>query len=203
MVDSSAAPSGAPSTSQVFAVAANNITNPIPNDYYPVHSGRGRGNAGYCAWHSWGLVNGVLVQFAFFFNLDGDPGCSSGGHSQGLAALGNVSGHELSEALTDPHGDAWYDNSGAENAVKCAWTFSTNLVQFLERLAVEDPGQQEQRRPHERRQLPRLRIRLHRRQLARPVRHRAAAGRRLSEAEGDSRRVQKVNATSVRHLLAF
>jgi hypothetical protein len=132
--DPSTTPTGAPSTSQVLAVVANNITNPVPNGYYPVYSDRGRGNAGYCAWHSWGLVKGVLVQFAFFFNLDGDPGCdpggSSGGHSQGLAALGNVSGHELSEALTDPHGDAWYDNSGAENADKCAWTFSGALVQF-------------------------------------------------------------------------
>jgi hypothetical protein len=79
-------------------------------------------------------VNGVLVQFAFFFNLDGDPGCdaqdSSNTHSQGLEALANVSGHELSEALTDPHGDAWYDRKGAENADKCAWTFngSENLA---------------------------------------------------------------------------
>jgi len=135
VVDTSAAPSGAPSTSQVLAVVARDIgTSAVANGYYPVYSDRGRGNAGYCAWHSWGLVNGVLVQFAFFFNLDGDPGCdpggSSGGHSQGLAAIGNVSGHELSEALTDPHGDAWYDNSGAENADKCAWTFSSKLVSF-------------------------------------------------------------------------
>ena len=73
-------------------------------------------------------INGVLTQFAFFFKLDGDPGCDPNdtqtGHSEGLAALANVSGHELSEALTDPHGDGWLDNSGAENADKCAWTFS-------------------------------------------------------------------------------
>ena len=134
LIDSLAAPAGAPTTSQVLAVVQRNISNPTTNGYYPVYSDRGRGNAGYCAWHSWGTINGVLVQFAFFFNLDGDPGCNpggaSGGHSQGLAALGNVSGHELSEALTDPHGDGWYDNSGAENADKCAWTFSSKLVQF-------------------------------------------------------------------------
>ena len=134
VIDSAAAPTGAPSTSQVLAVVARNISSPTSNGYYPVYSDQGRGHAGYCAWHSWGTINGVLVQFAFFFNLDGDPGCdpgdSSSGHSQGLAALGNVSGHELSEALTDPHGDAWYDNSGAENADKCAWTFSSSLVRF-------------------------------------------------------------------------
>jgi hypothetical protein len=132
-IDSGSTPSGAPSTSQVLAVVAQNVTDPVTNGYYPVYSERPRGNAGYCAWHSWGYIGTTLVQFAFFFNLDGDAGCSagtSGGHSQGLTALGNVSGHELSEALTDPHGDAWYDNGGNENADKCAWTFGPSLIQF-------------------------------------------------------------------------
>jgi hypothetical protein len=133
VVDSSAISGGAPSTSAVLAVVARNIRNPTTNGYYPVYSDQPRGHAGYCAWHSWGTINGTLVQFAFFFNLDGDPGCSAGtagGHSQGLTALGNVSGHELSEALTDPHGDAWYDQSGAENSDKCAWTYGGNLLSF-------------------------------------------------------------------------
>jgi hypothetical protein len=132
-IDSSSASTGPPSTSAVLAVVARNISNPASNGFYPVYSDQKRGNAGYCAWHSWGTINGVLVQFAFFFNLDGDAGCSAGtagGHSQGLTALGNVSGHELSEALTDPHGDAWYDQSGAENADKCAWTFGGSLITF-------------------------------------------------------------------------
>src|SRR5207237_1784617 len=71
---------------------------------------------------------------AFFCNLHSDPGSdprdTSTGHGQGLAALGNVSGHELSEALTDPHIDAWYDNSGNENADKCAWNFGSSPVTF-------------------------------------------------------------------------
>jgi hypothetical protein len=76
-----------------------------------------------------GTINGTRVQFGFFFNLDGDPGCdpqapSSLGHSQGLSALANVSGHELSEMLTDPQLNAWYDQKGAENSDKCAWTFN-------------------------------------------------------------------------------
>jgi hypothetical protein len=69
----------------------------------------------------------VPVQFGFFFKLDGDAGCDPGdtasGHTQGLAALANVSGHELSEAVTDPRNGGWWDTSGAENADKCAWTF--------------------------------------------------------------------------------
>ena len=125
--DTSATPSGAPSTSQVLAEVAK-VTNgqPKAGAYYPVYSDRPRGTAGYCAWHSAGTINGIPVQFGFFFNLDGDLGCDPGaspGHSQGLEALANVSGHELSEMLTDPQLNAWYDQRGSENADKCAWTF--------------------------------------------------------------------------------
>jgi hypothetical protein len=105
------------------------------NGYYAVYTDTPRGNANYCAWHSYGTCGGTPVQFAFFFKLDGDPGCdpqdTSGLHSQGLAALANVSGHELSEARTDPASPgAWYDSSGAENGDKCAWTFGVPLVTF-------------------------------------------------------------------------
>lgn len=96
-----------------------------------------RGNAGYCAWHSAGSCGGKAVQFGFFFNLDGDPGCDPGdtttGHSQGLAALANVTAHELSEARSDPaNPGAWYDSSGAENGDKCAWTFNVASVGFTD-----------------------------------------------------------------------
>jgi len=106
---------------------------PSGNGYYAVYSDVKRGNAQYCAWHSAGTCGGTPVQFAFFFNLDGDPGCdpqdTSGLHSQGLAALANVSAHELSEARSDPASPgAWYDGSGAENGDKCAWTFGAPLV---------------------------------------------------------------------------
>ena len=108
---------------------------PAGNGYYPVYTDVKRGNAGYCAWHSAGTCGGTAVQFAFFFNLDGDAGCdpqdTSGLHSQGLAALANVTGHELSEARTDPaNPGAWYDRSGNENGDKCAWTFGVPLVTF-------------------------------------------------------------------------
>ena len=108
LTDPTATPSGAPSTSQVLAaVARATNNNPVLNAYYPVYSDKPRGSAGYCAWHSSGTINGIRVQFGFFFNLDGDPGCDPQaptdlGHSQGLSALANVSGHELSEMLTDP-----------------------------------------------------------------------------------------------------
>jgi hypothetical protein len=104
------------------------------NGYYPVYTDVPRGNANYCAWHSSGTAHGVTVQFAFFFKLDGDPVCDPqstvAGESQGLAALANVSAHEMSEARSDPNLNAWYDNSGAENGDKCAWTFNAPYVTF-------------------------------------------------------------------------
>jgi hypothetical protein len=140
IIDTSTAAGGS-STSTILAevckqVSAGNIVpDPAGNGYYPVYSSVKRGNAGYCAWHSAGSCGGVPVQFAFFFNLDGDPGCdpadTTTGHSQGLAALANVTAHELSEARSDPASPgAWYDSQGAENGDKCAWTFNVPSVLF-------------------------------------------------------------------------
>ena len=136
VIDTSASASGA-NTSAILAEVCKIVTNPDPtgNGYYAVYTDTPRGSAGYCAYHSVGSCSGVPVQFAYFFKLDGDTGCdpqdTSGLHSQGLAAIANVSGHELAEAITDPASPgAWYDSSGAENGDKCAWTFGGPLVTF-------------------------------------------------------------------------
>jgi hypothetical protein len=129
--------SGGNNTSVILNEVCKMVSSPDPsgNGYYAVYSDVKRGGAQYCAWHSAGTCGTTPVQFAFFFNLDGDPGCdpgdSSGLHSEGLAALANVSAHELSEARTDPaNPGAWYDGSGAENGDKCAWTFNVPSVTF-------------------------------------------------------------------------
>lgn len=135
VIDPSTATGGS-STSAILAEVCRMVTpDPSGNGYYPVYTDVKRGSAGYCAWHSAGSCGGVPVQFAFFFNLDGDPGCNPAdtqtGHSQGLAALANVTAHELSEARSDPASPgAWYDSSGAENGDKCAWTFNVPFVTF-------------------------------------------------------------------------
>jgi hypothetical protein len=136
IIDTSAA-SGGGSTSAILAEVCKAITNPETsgNGYYPVYTDLPRGHSGYCAYHSVGTCGGVTVQFAFFWNLDGDAGCdpqdASGLHSQGLAALANVTGHEISEARSDPaNPGAWYDANGQENGDKCAWTFGAPLVTF-------------------------------------------------------------------------
>jgi hypothetical protein len=132
VVDTSAAARNGSRTSTILAEVCKLYPNPTPNAYYPVYIDNKRGHSGYCAWHSTGTCNGVRVQFGFFFKLDGDNGCdpqdSSTTWSQGTEALANVSGHELSEMVTDPQLNAWYDSSGAENSDKCAWTFSGTRV---------------------------------------------------------------------------
>jgi hypothetical protein len=133
-VDTSTAGSGA-KTSTILAEVCKVIgTSAVHNGFYPVYVDLPRGHAGYCGYHSAGTCNGVIVQFAFFWNLDGDPGCdpgdTSGLHSQGLSAIANTSSHELSEARTDPNNGGWYDSSGQENGDKCNFQFGQPLVTF-------------------------------------------------------------------------
>ncbi|MFI5143748.1 MAG: hypothetical protein ACHQQS_00280 [Thermoanaerobaculales bacterium] len=130
-IDGSTAPSSALSTSQVLAEACSATgNNPDASTLYLVYTDTTAGNANYCAYHTWGTCsNGKAVQAAYMPNLTGVAGCDPGNlynlsGSQGLRALGNVSAHELSEAITDPRGTAWYDRSGNEIGDKCAWIFS-------------------------------------------------------------------------------
>jgi hypothetical protein len=132
-VDLSTAPRSGSRTAPILAKACSAAATLRSDGYYPVYTDTPRGHAGFCAWHSSGTCpDGTVIQFGFFFALDGDAGCDpqdgSGLHSQGLAALANVSAHELSETLTDQHADAWYDGTGNENADKCAWAFGTPLL---------------------------------------------------------------------------
>ena len=130
MVDASAPPTKALTVSGAVSEACK-ITNnaPDPAGVYFIYTSTAAGHVNYCAWHSWGnCSNGAPVQVAYMPNLDGIGGCDPGSpsslnHSQGLAALANVTAHELSEAITDPRGLGWFDSGGAENADKCAWVF--------------------------------------------------------------------------------
>jgi hypothetical protein len=123
------------SPTAVLAEVCKVVPKPTAYGYYPVYVDQKRGGANYCAYHSWGSCNGTPVEFGFFFNLDGDAGCDPQStvpnQSQGLAAIANVSGHELSETRSDPNGNAWYDNTGQETGDKCVWTFGGPYVTFL------------------------------------------------------------------------
>jgi len=130
LIDTSPAPKN-PTTRAILAEVCKMISNPLPFGYYHVYTDVKRAGA-FCGWHSFGTCGNTPVQFAFTFNLDGDLGCdpedTSGLHSQGLAALANVTAHELSEARSDPTNGGWYDAKGEENGDKCAWTFGVPLV---------------------------------------------------------------------------
>src|SRR5438270_14035407 len=134
-VDTSAA-SGGQQVAPILAEVCKVITKPdsAGNGYYAVYTDLPRGSAGYCAWHSYGTCGSTPVQIAFFWKLAGDAGCDPqsnvSGQSQGLQAIANVSGHELSEARTDPRNGGLYDNRNHENGDKCAWTFGGPSVTF-------------------------------------------------------------------------
>lgn len=134
VIDSSAAPSKALTTSGAVAEACK-ITNnnPDPNGVYFIYTSTGAGRVSYCAWHSWGTCsNGAPIQVAYMPNIDGIAGCDPQSdvtsQSQGLAALANVTSHELSETITDPRGTGWTDASGSENGDKCAWSFAHDVT---------------------------------------------------------------------------
>src|SRR5579863_1734983 len=83
----------------------------------------------YCGWHTNGTIAGSDIKFAFIGNSNRCPAAcaaqsSSPNGDAGVDGMASVISHELEESATDPDLNAWYDSSGAENADKCAWTFS-------------------------------------------------------------------------------
>jgi len=87
----------------------------------------------YCGWHTDGTIKGADIKYAFVGNPDR---CPSACEAQGLGPNGNagadgmasIIAHELSEAVTDPDLNAWFDRQGNENADKCAWTFGSTYA---------------------------------------------------------------------------
>lgn len=132
-IDSSSAPKRALTTSGAVTEACKIVNNnPDPNAVYFIYTSTGAGHASYCAWHSWGnCSNGAPIQVAYMPNITGLSGCNPNSdvtsQSEGLAALANVTSHELSETITDPRGGGWFDASNGENGDKCAWSFHNDV----------------------------------------------------------------------------
>jgi hypothetical protein len=84
----------------------------------------------YCGWHTYATIAGTTIKYSFVGNANR---CLNSCAAQTISPNGNagvdgmisVVAHEFEEATTDPQLNAWYDNSGAENADKCAWTFGS------------------------------------------------------------------------------
>jgi hypothetical protein len=94
----------------------------------------------YCGYHITTQLNsGKRVQYAMVGNPTAciDSCAPPSNHrvspngDAGVDAMLSVLAHELTEAISDPISDidaqrAWQDDSGSENADKCAWTFGVS-----------------------------------------------------------------------------
>jgi len=84
----------------------------------------------YCAYHSSYTPSAGLTYYANMPYADTVPSACDAGNkpnSDDADATINVTSHEHNEAITDPHGNAWYDSAGFENGDKCAWNFGAQL----------------------------------------------------------------------------
>jgi hypothetical protein len=90
----------------------------------------------YCGWHTNGTIGGSDIKYAFVgdASTQAPTGCialtatQSPNGNLGADGMASVIFHELSETVTDPDLNAWYDRQGNENADKCAWTFGTTYA---------------------------------------------------------------------------
>ena len=87
----------------------------------------------YCGWHTHGTISGSDIKYSFVGNPDRCPSACNAqtvgpNGNAGADGMASIISHELEEAVTDPDLNAWYDNRGAENADKCAWTFGTTTT---------------------------------------------------------------------------
>ncbi|MFO0747808.1 MAG: hypothetical protein U1F43_19400 [Myxococcota bacterium] len=87
----------------------------------------------YCGWHTHTTVGGSDIKFAFVGNADRCPSSCleqtvGPNGNAGADGMASIIAHEAEEAATDPDLNAWYDNTGAENADKCAWTYGATYT---------------------------------------------------------------------------
>lgn len=127
----------------IFNIVSNAITSgALPKDangvYFVMTSPDVNETSGfcssYCGWHTNGSIQGTDVKYAFIGDPDRCPssceeqtGNSPNGDT-GVDGMANIVGHELDESVTDPDGNAWFDNYGRENGDKCAWTFGSEYT---------------------------------------------------------------------------
>ena len=130
------------SDSAVQAVVSSAITSgALPKDtnaiYFVLTSADVTESSGfctqYCGWHTHGTISGSDIKYSFVGNaarcITSCAAQSTGPNGNaGADGMASIIAHELEEAVTDPDLNAWYDNRGAENADKCAWTFGTQFT---------------------------------------------------------------------------
>ncbi len=81
----------------------------------------------FCAYHAHYALNGANVLYANMpYTGHNLSACGTQQYPNGDPAADstiNVTSHEANETVTDPLGNAWYDQQGNENGDKCAWNF--------------------------------------------------------------------------------
>lgn len=88
--------------------------------------------ASFCGWHSVASRNGVDIKFSFVGDstrCGGSCGSEpSPNGNPGADGMASILFHELSETVTDPLLNAWFDASSEENGDKCAWQFGATYT---------------------------------------------------------------------------
>lgn len=117
------------------------LTSPDVTLTFPPVAGKPQGFCtAFCGFHTSGTFGTTDIKVAFVGDPatqcpSGHPGgtCSAQALSpngdEGADAMANVMAHELNEAITDPHGDAWFHtNTAGENGDLCNFQFGTATI---------------------------------------------------------------------------
>ncbi|CAF0924098.1 unnamed protein product [Rotaria sp. Silwood1] len=127
------------SNANIQQIVSDSITSGVfPSDtngvYFVLTSAEVTASSGfctsYCGWHNHGTIGGKDIKYSFVGNPDRcinscAAQTTSPNGNAGADGMANIIAHELTETVTDPDLNGWYDASGQENADKCAWTFGT------------------------------------------------------------------------------
>ena len=94
----------------------------------------------FCGFHTFGTFGASDIKVAFVGDpatqcplKPGVPSCSAQtltpNGNEGADAMADVMAHELNEAITDPHGDAWFHvNTAGENGDLCNFNFGPTFT---------------------------------------------------------------------------
>src|SRR5262249_4109734 len=125
----------------VFQALTSGVPFPLPTDpngVYFVLTSADVSTPGfctqYCAFHTHGTINGKDIKYAFVGNADRCPAaCSAQATSPngnaGADAMANQIAAKLSDAVTDPDLNAWFDGTGIESGDKCSFNFGTTFTE--------------------------------------------------------------------------
>ncbi len=96
----------------------------------PTSNGPACAYTDYCAYHSYINVGGKAVIYGNEpygdINVCQVPGTPSPNGDPAADTAATAASHELTEAITDPLLNAWYDSNGYEIGDKCAYNYGTN-----------------------------------------------------------------------------